>query len=142
MQVIRVENEWQRAGVHFVRTKGMCQEFDIELEMEFSEDTPQSLYILAFEGKLPVSTCRIRMIDEVTGKIERVCTLTECRSKGYGAAVIKEAENWLRDMGAKKVVINSREAALNFYIKQGYTPDYSTKSGGGIFVCVEVSKEI
>ena len=143
MKVIRVTEEWQRAGVHYVRTEGMVKDFSLTLEGEFEADTPESLYVLALAGNLPVSTCRLRIIEEggeQVGKIERVATIPDYRSKGIGSLVISEAEKWLKELGAKRVLINSRKAAVRFYEKLGYKPDWNKTSGSGLFECVETEK--
>lgn len=79
MKAVRVTEEWQRAGVHYVRTQAMCLGFKIPLEGEFSDDTPEDEYILVMDGIYPVSTCRLHYLDEHTGKIERVATLESYR---------------------------------------------------------------
>ena len=146
MKVIRVTEEWQRAGVHYVRTEGMVKDFSLTLEGEFEADTPESLYVLALAENLPVSTCRLKIVDandgsgEKVGKIERVATIPDYRSQGIGSLVIDEAEKWLKEMGAKKVLINSRKAAVRFYEKLGYKPDWNKTSGSGLFECVETEK--
>ena len=86
MKAVRVTEEWQRAGVHYVRTQAMCLGFKIPLEGEFSDDTPEDEYILVMDGIYPVSTCRLHYLDEHTGKIERVATLESYRGKHYGQA--------------------------------------------------------
>ena len=96
MKAVRVTEEWQRAGVHYVRTQAMCLGFQIPLEREFADDTPEDEYILVMDGIYPVSTCRLHYLDEHTGKIERVATLESYRGKHYGQAGIIEAENWMR----------------------------------------------
>ena len=146
MKVIRVTEEWQRAGVQYVRTEGMVKDFSLTLEGEFEADTPESLYVLALAENLPVSTCRLKIVDandgsgEKIGKIERVATIPDYRSQGIGSLVIDEAEKWLKEMGAKKVLINSRKAAVRFYEKLGYKPDWNKTSGSGLFECVETEK--
>lgn len=148
MNVIRVTEEWQRAGVHYVRTEGMVKDFNLTLDKEFEADSPDDIYVLALDENLPVSACRLKVLDEAewhgvkTGKIERVATIPQYRSKGIGAKVIQEAENWLKEFGVKKVVINSRTAAVRFYEKLGYKADYSKLSGSGLFECVETEKDI
>lgn len=143
MKVIRVTEEWQRAGVHYVRTEGMVKDFSLTLEGEFEADTPESLYVLALDENLPVSTCRLRTTEqggELVGKIERVATIPDYRSKGIGSLVISEAENWLKELCVKRVLINSRKAAVRFYEKLGYKPDWDKTSGSGLFECVETEK--
>ena len=123
MKAVRVTEEWQRAGVHYVRTQAMCLGFKIPLEGEFSDDTPEDEYILVMDGIYPVSTCRLHYLDEHTGKIERVATLESYRGKHYGQAGIIEAE-------------------LGFYEKLGYTANFSQVSGSGEFECVMTEKEL
>lgn len=144
MEAVRVTTEWQRAGVHYVRTEAMCIGFNIPLEKEFKEDTPEDEYILVLDGIKPVSTCRLRYIDEHTGKIERVATLEEYRGRHYGMEGILEAERWMREKGIAKIVINSREEAIGFYEKLGYVPDYTqiSQRAPGAFRCVMTSKNL
>ena len=140
MKAIRVTEEWQKAGVYYVRTQAMCIGFQISLEMEFDEDSPKDEYILVLDGDIPVSTCRLRYLDEETGKIERVATLLEYRGQHYGQEAILEAERWMKEKGVTKILINSRESALGFYEKLGYIPDHTQVSGQGDFRCVLTSK--
>ena len=142
MEVIRVTEEWQRAGVHFVRAHAMIKEFGVSLDGEFADDTPESLYILVLDGNYPVSTCRLHYLEDGVGKIERVATVGEYRGKGYGAVAIREAEKWMQENGVKKIYISSRTAALGFYEKLGYTPDYNNRTGSGLFECVMTEKEL
>ncbi len=142
MKAIRVTKEYERAGVHYVRTQAMCIGFHVPLEMEFEGDTPEDEYILVLDGIKPVSTCRLRYIDGHTGQIERVATLEEYRGQHYGRAAILEAERLFAENGVTRVVINSREAALGFYEKLGYVPDYTQTFGSGEFRCVRTVKEL
>jgi GNAT superfamily N-acetyltransferase len=143
MEIMRVTTEWGRAGVHYVRVESMCQEFHVSIAQEFESDTPEDLYVLALDDILPVSTCRIRLLEDgVTGKIERVATVGSYRSQGVGSLVIREAERWLAELGAKRIVISSRLAALRFYERLGYQSDGSPTTGAGEFVCQMVEKEL
>lgn len=67
---------------------------------------------------------RVRIDEENAGHIERVATLEEYRGKHYGALGIKAAEQLLKERGVTNIRINSREKALGFYEKLGYTPDF------------------
>ncbi len=142
MRAVRVTQEWQRAGVHYVRTQAMCLGFGIPLEHEFSGDTPEDEYILVLDDICPVSTCRLKRIDEKTGQIERVATLEAYRGRHFGAEAIREAERWLKERGVERVRINARKEALGFYEKLGYTADPASESGSGRFVCVMTEKKL
>ncbi len=142
METVHATEEWQKAGVHYIRIQAMCIGFGLPLEGEFQDDKADSDYILVHEDGFPVSTCRVRIDEEGFGHVERVATLREYRGKHYGALGIKAAEDFLKVKGVKKVFINSREKALGFYEKLGYRPDPSTRSGSGEFVCIMTSKEL
>ena len=141
-KTIRVTEEWQRAGVHYIRTAAMCLGYTIPLEFEFEEDKPEDTYILVLDGIVPVSTCRIRYLDDKNAKIERVVTLESYRGQHYGADCIREAEEWIKEKGIETIWINSRETAVGFYEKLGYKADWSKKSGTGEFVCVMTHKHL
>ncbi len=127
MKAIRVKEEWQRAGVHYVRTEAMVLGFGCALQGEFGEDTPETEYILVTDDNgIPLSTSRIHLVPEAHyAKIERVATVSFARGQGAGRLAITAAEDWIRERGYKKIIITSRDEAVGFYEKLGYTADYS-----------------
>lgn len=122
MEVRRVQKEWERAGVYYVRTEAMVFGFDLTLQGEFADDTTESHYILVLDDQQkPLSTNRIHPIPEKGYvKIERVATVSTARHMGAGRAGIEAAEQWARELGYQKAVITSREEAVGFYQKLGY----------------------
>ncbi|MDO4312009.1 MAG: GNAT family N-acetyltransferase [Eubacteriales bacterium] len=141
MEMIRAKETYQRAGAYYVRTEAMVKGFQIPLYVEFDEhDTPDTKYVVAVDGVLPVGTCRLYILDGETAKIERVAVLENYRGQGVGSRVILEAERWLKEMGIRKVIITSRDAAVEFYEKIGYTADWSKKEEGGAFTTVYTEK--
>lgn len=143
MDVVRVNELWQRAGVYYVRTEAMVKGFNIPLDKEFDQhDTPETQYVLILDGVFPVAACRLHRVDDNTAKIERVCVLENYRGKGTGKILIRAAEDWLKEMGVKKVIITSRDEAVGFYEKLGYKADWNKVVDTGIFVIVHTDKEI
>lgn len=141
MQVIRALETWQRAAAYYVRIEGMVKEFNISVNGEIDEhDTPETKYVVAFDGNLPVGTCRLYFEDDKIAKIERVCVLSSYRKQGIGRLVIEEAECWIAELGYDKIVITSRKEAVGFYEKLGYTVDWSHVIEGGIFTIVYTQK--
>ena len=51
-----------------------------------------------------------------------------------------EAENWLRDLSFKMAVIESRDVAVGFYEKLGYTVTDSNIIHGDTFDCIRMEK--
>lgn len=156
MRAIRVDSEWARAGVYYVRTEAMVLGFHLSLEGEFAEDSRESEYVLVVddEGR-PLSTNRIHLMPEKGfAKIERVATISTARKLGAGRLGIEAAEEWIRERGYKKIVITSREEAIPFYEKLGYKTKYDMNSrtlepkkegeaeaaGDPRFICVYMEK--
>ncbi|MCM1387900.1 MAG: GNAT family N-acetyltransferase [Bacillus sp. (in: Bacteria)] len=127
MKAVRATATWARAGVYYVRTEAMVYGFHIALEGEFDTDTPESEYILVMDDAgMPVSTCRIHAVpEEGYAKIERVATVSTARKCGAGRLAIAEAEKWILEKNIHKVIITSRDEAVGFYEKLGYTADYT-----------------
>lgn len=145
MELVRAgkNNLWAQAGAYYVRIQAMVNGFGIPLGVEIDKnDTSETEYVIAVDGVLPVGTCRLHITDDRTAKIERVCVLEEYRKKGIGRLVIEEAEKWLKEKGVRKVIITSRDEAVGFYEKLGYTVDWSRQQTGGVFTIVYTEKEL
>lgn len=141
IQVIRAEETWQRAGAYYVRIHGMARQHGIPLRNEFDEhDTPDTKYIVLTDGLLPTATCRLYPLDDTSAMIGRVVVVPEHRSKGLGSITIKEAEAWLRELGYKKAVVESRDVAVGFYKKLGYEVTDSQMIHGVTFDCIKMEK--
>ncbi|MDR2139516.1 MAG: GNAT family N-acetyltransferase [Tannerella sp.] len=132
---------WQMAGVYYVRTEGMVKGFGVPIELEFEDDGPASLYILLLEDGLPVATCRPRILDADTAKIERVCVTEAFRGRDFGKQAILAAEQWLKESGVRKIIINSRDKVTGFYEKLGYTADWN-RIHQGFFPEVHMEKQL
>lgn len=144
MKTTRVQGQIpQMAGVYYVRTETMVKGFNISLDQEFDEqDTYATRYILVEDDRMPVGTCRLHITDQDTAKIERVSVIPAYQKQGVGSLAVKAAEEWLKDLGVKKIIITSREEAVDFYLKNGYVKENHEKEGSGLFTLIYVSKEI
>ena len=129
MEVIRVNNDWQKALVYYIRYEFINNERKVSLdrldfftyEWEFEGDKDTDRYILVLDDELhPVSTVRFLIDENNYGLVERVRTLPTEKKKGYGKAAMLEAENWLHDLGVKKVFVEAIPEALDFYKSVGY----------------------
>ena len=70
----------------------------------------------------------------------RIVVLPEYRKQGLDRLVVTEAEKWARELGGRKAVLDSRDVAVGFYEKLGYTADYSRIVKGWIFDCIHMEK--
>ena len=65
IEVLRAEEEWQRAGAYSVRIEGMNRQHHISLREEFDEhDKDGTKYIVLLDDGYPVATCRFYELDE------------------------------------------------------------------------------
>ena len=143
IQVIRAAETWQQAGAYYVRIQGMAKQHGITLRREFDEyDTPDTKYIVLTDDDFPVATCRFYMIDGGSAMIGRVVVLPEYRGKGLGTKALTEAENWLRELGIEKAVVESRDVAVGFYEKLGYTVTDGSVIHGDTFDCIKMEKPL
>ena len=121
MEVLRAEAEWQRAGAYSVRIQGMNRQHHISLREEFDEhDCDGTRYIVMLDEGYPVATCRFYENSKTSVTLGRLVVLPEYRGRELGTKVVNEAEKWIREYGAEKIVINSQDRAQKFYEKQGY----------------------
>ena len=145
--VLRATEEWQRAASYFVRINAMNRKYHIPLRDEFDEyDNDKSKYVILLDDTYPISTARFYEIDEYTALIGRVVVLEEYRGKNIGKETMLEAEKWIKELGYKKIVIDSRLEAIDFYKKCGYKlvecNSCKCKTKTKTFECIRMEKEI
>ena len=141
MKIIRVTKECERAGAYYVRMAAMMRKYQISLDAEIdSHDGENCNYILALDDIYPIATCRWFEIREGVAEIGRVVVLPEYRGNHLGRAVVDEAENWMREVGLKKVEISSRVGVEKFYESLGYSRSEHGKPRHDTFQCVYMEK--
>ena len=143
IEIIRATQVWQQAGAYYVRIQGMAKQHGITLRREFDEhDTPDTKYIVLTDDDFPVATCRLYGLDKTAAMIGRVVVLPDYRGQGLGRLVVSEAEKWLCDLGFRRAVVESRDVAIDFYKKLGYSVTDTTIIHGDTFDCVRMEKAI
>ena len=141
--VMRAEAEWQRAGAYSVRIQGMNRQHHISLRDEFDEhDGEGTKYIVLLDDGYPVATCRFYEAGPGSVVLGRVVVLPEYRGKELGRKVVHEAETWIRELGYREVVIDSRLEAVAFYEKLGYRHVCDTVEKSGCFDCIRMHRMI
>lgn len=143
LEVMRAEEEWQRAGAYSVRIQGMNRQHHISLRDEFDEhDGEGTKYIILLDQGYPVGTCRFYEIGESAVTIGRVVVLPEYREHHLGERVIREAEDWIRELGYKEIIVDSRVVAVGFYEKLGYEKVSDEVYMSGVFECTKMIKQL
>ena len=143
MEVLRATEEWQRAGAYSVRIEGMNRQHHISLRDEFDEhDCDGTKYIVMLDDGYPVATCRFYEADKDSVIIGRLVVLPDYREQKLGSRVITEAESWIKELGYKKVLIDSRLETIKFYEKLGYEHTDDKVLRSGTFDCIRMEKTI
>ncbi len=142
IEIIRATQLWQQAGAYSVRIQGMNRQHQIPLELEFDEhDGPDTKYIVLLQDGYPIGTCRLFPVSSESAEIGRVVVLEEYRNRGLGTLLIQEAQQWLIELGYRKVQIESRDVAVGFYKRLGYRTVGEPRAGE-TFVCVPMCREL
>lgn len=143
MEVLRATETWQQAGAYYVRIQAMAKKHHITLREEFDEhDGPETKYIVLLDDDFPVATARLYPLDDSRMVIGRVVVLPECRHRGLGTQVVRECEDWARELGFAKAVLDSRDNKTEFYHKLGYRETGEEVPFDGTFHCVRMEKTI
>ena len=143
IKVIRATETWQQAGAYYVRIQAMAKKHSITLREEFDDnDTPDTKYIVLTDDDFPIATCRFYKIDDTSAMIGRVVVLPEYRKMGLGKKVVEEAEKWLKEIGYKKAIVESRDVAIEFYEKLYYIVKDKNIIHGITFDCIRMEKEL
>ena len=142
-EVIRAEEEWQRAGAYSVRIQGMNRQHHISLREEFDEhDCDGTRYIVLLDDGYPIGTCRFYELTPDSVTLGRVVVLPEYRGKKLGAKVVLEAEKWIKELGYKQIIIDSRTEVVGFYEKLGYKLADGNVTQNSVFECVCMKKAL
>jgi len=143
MEVLRATETWQQAGAYYVRIQAMAKKHHITLREEFDEhDGPETKYIVLLDDDFPVATARLYPLDDARMVIGRVVVLPEYRHRGLGTQVVRECEDWARELGFAKAVLDSRDNKTEFYHKLGYRETGEEVPFDGTFHCVRMEKAL
>lgn len=143
IETLRATKEWQRAGAYSVRIQGMNRQHNISLEEEIDEhDNSETKYIVLLDHGYPVATCRFYDLGDGSVMLGRVVVLPEYRGKKLGNYVVEQAEAWIKELGYRRIEIESRIEARNFYEKLGYAVVDDNAFQNSVFTCVKMAKSV
>lgn len=98
----------------FVDEQGFYDEFD-------DIDGIATHFLVYNEAETPVATCRVFAAeDEGSFFLGRLAVRKEYRKQGFGSVAVTAAEDHLRTVGGKEILLHSQLHATPFYEKLGY----------------------
>lgn len=98
--------------------------------------------VVAYDEDTPVGCGAIKEYDPGTMEVKRMYVLPERRGEGIASLVLEELENWSRELGYKKCVLETgkkQTSAVKLYQKNNYTiiPNYGQYATVESSVCFE-----
>lgn len=98
--------------------------------------------VLAYDGRDAVGCGAIKEYEPKIMEIKRMFVIPEYRGKGVASKVLKELENWTRELLFEKCILETgvkQPEAIGLYQKNGYQfiPNYGQYAGVKESVCFE-----
>ncbi|WP_419494824.1 GNAT family N-acetyltransferase [Chryseobacterium bernardetii] len=98
--------------------------------------------IVAYIDEVPAACGAFKELSEDTVEIKRMFTNPEFRKRGLGSSIVGELENWAKELGYKKAVLETSKDltnAISVYEKSGFQriPNYGQYVGVDSSVCFE-----
>ncbi len=98
--------------------------------------------VVASDNEKPVGCGAIKAFDEKTMEVKRMYTVPQHRGKGMATTILKELENWTREISYTRCVLETgkkQPEAIELYKKNGYSviPNYGQYVGIENSVCFE-----
>ena len=98
--------------------------------------------LVAYENDKAVGCGAIKSFDENSMEVKRMFVPLENRGKGVASLILKELENWAKELGNEKCVLETgykQPEAIRLYEKNGYIkiPNYGQYIGMNNSVCFE-----
>lgn len=123
LHVLHLEREADITVALELRRQVFQDEQGISTEDDFDGLDELAEQFVAYDDDLAVGTGRYRVLEDNTGKVERIAVLDEYRGKKVGKAIMEKIAESAREQGLGKLVLDSQIDASGFYKSLGYKID-------------------
>ncbi len=117
-----------RPQLEHVRREVFILEQSVPEELEWDDEDPVSVHVLATLNREPVGTGRLTP----AGKIGRVAVAQKCRGAGLGRRIMKLLMDEARHRGLTEVRLSAQLSAVPFYEKLGFRAEGEIFEEAGI----------
>lgn len=117
--------KWLEAGENYkdseiVRKAVFVDEQGYPLSEEFDFHDNECAHFMIYDGKKPVATARIFLIENNVAKLGRIAVLKQYRGEHLGARLMNALILRARQMNADSMYISAQTYAVPFYEKFGF----------------------
>jgi predicted GNAT family N-acyltransferase len=117
--VTRIDYATGLEALRAVREAVFVHEQQVPLALEWDEDDPQCVHVLARdESGTPIGTGRLTP----ERKLGRMAVLREWRGRGVGDAMLEALTEAARERGWRELSLHAQVSAMPFYARHGYLP--------------------
>lgn len=121
MNVILAHLQKHYFQICYIRQKVFVEEQNVSLEEEFDQEDFNCAHFLLYKDNQPIGCCRL-IENEDYFKIGRLAVLSEFRHQGGATALLKKAEEVVKEKDGKVIKIAAQVNAQQLYLKNGYIP--------------------
>ena len=115
------ESEIEMCDYFYFRWLILRKEFSENIESSKDNFEDQSFHVIAIYKNKVLGVGRIHSLNKHESQIRYMAVDSKICKKGIGTKILIKLINKAKSEGKHKVVLHSREKAINFYIKNGFT---------------------
>jgi predicted GNAT family N-acyltransferase len=88
---------------------------------ERNEGDATGIHFALYEHETLTAVARLDKLDDNTFQARWVAVENNQQGKGFGKLIMEEMEAKVKALGGKSIMLQSRDYAVDFYLKLGYT---------------------
>lgn len=104
-----------------LRNEVLRKPLGMSLQKEELEKERDHVLIAAYDDERMLGCCMLVKEPEKQIRLRQMAVRDNLQGKGIGRSILAFAENIARDLGFKKLIMNSRKSSIPFFEKLGYT---------------------
>ena len=138
MEVRSPETETEFRVYYNLRWRVLREPWGQPLGSERDEHDVTATHVAGYdEAKRIVCVGRLHAVGTDVGQVRYMAVNESLRGRGLGQAVLDEIERLAKQQGMRTIVLDAREAAVGFYLRNGYV---ATGDGHTLFGEVQHTK--
>ena len=110
--------EWE--NYYFLRYEILRKPLGQPEGSEKNDGDKDGIHIALFEDGIIRAIARLDVSEPKIAQVRFVATDSSSRKKGFGKMIMLEAERISKERGDKKLILQARENAVDFYLSLGY----------------------
>jgi predicted GNAT family N-acyltransferase len=115
------ENQEEFKKYFALRYKILRQKWNQPKGSERDELEESCIHIMALENDLVIGCCRLQFNNAEEAQIRYMAVEEGWQGKGIGRLMLLESEKKAREKGARYIMLEARENAVDFYKQNDYT---------------------